>query len=57
MPIETLRGKSQVYKTFMEILHTFQKDQKTVKDTTQHGPMCETEVRFGQNCFILQSTW
>ncbi|XP_063674545.1 paired amphipathic helix protein Sin3a-like isoform X2 [Bolinopsis microptera] len=36
--------KPQVYKTFMEILHTFQKDQKTVKDTTQHGPMCETEV-------------
>ncbi|KAL5257487.1 hypothetical protein ACHWQZ_G012432 [Mnemiopsis leidyi] len=34
----------EVYKTFMEILHTFQKDQKTVKDTTQHGPMCETEV-------------
>ena len=34
----------QVYKTFMEILHTFQKDQKTIKETTQHGPMCETEV-------------
>ena len=39
------RSPSQVYKSFMEILHTFQKDQKTVKESSSSlNSTGETEV-------------
>ena len=37
-------GDPEVYKTFMEILHNFQKDQKTVKEATIQGSTVEAEV-------------
>ena len=46
-----LQGQQDVYKQFLEILHTYQKDQRTIKEGgAPKSLLTETEVKERRDC-------
>ena len=49
------QGQPDIYKAFLEILHTYQKEQKNIKEAAMQGtPLSEQEVQLYYIPFFLE---